>query len=719
MKVRTNKYYITDKNVSFVLPKIRGSARVGVGKHAYKLLEIYAGFDIETTNINQVDADAYGWHAYAYHMQLTLYTDKEKYVYLFRYWENVLWFFDHIADVYSLGPYTHLLIWIANFSFEFQFMRRRLKWDQGEFDFFAKEERQPLKATYRGIEFRECLAISGGSLAQLAKDYCTTQKLITEGPNGEKISDLDYSIERSSETPLTDQEEQYCINDVVILAEFSEYVFREFIHPEHYIPMTKTSILLLSFKRRFKALCKIRDTKYHLPPQTSESEYQDYILRCFPEFDTYKIWMNYLFRGGFVHGDATFAGVEVFAKMKDITSHYPTRMNVDYFPRTPFKKWDQENGLLTRSMKAALKSKCCILHCIFDYIDAVTDHSIESKNKCVQALGAKWDNGRLLYADYLEVYLTELDFDIYTKFYKWEGVTILSFETAERGKQPPFVLDILNKLYIEKNDLKKRGLNNTTEYAIKKSGVNTCFGAEVKRIRTEQALYDYNEQVWYTKDTLPDFEKERRKQLLLPQMGIWVTAHARHELLTVIHKLITNKKHPTPVYYGDTDSIKHEPSHKAEDIIKHYNRRIAKRLRKRGLRNINFDDLGQFDNECKDKNGKGRTVKFKTLGAKRYIYEDEGKIIATVAGMPKSAISCIGENNEMIFDEFSLAGFSLTPEESSKLTTRYNDQPHDAYINGVLMHEESSVALFKIPFKITITDEYNEVIEGRKKKCKL
>ena len=124
--------------------------------------------------------------------------------------------------------------------------------------------------------------------------------------------------------------------------------------------------------------------------------------------------------------------------------------------------------------------------------------------------------------------------------------------------------------------------------------------------------------------------------------------------------------------------------------------------------------LGEFEPECKNE-----TVVFKTLGSKRYIYEYKDQIIACVAGMPKSAICNIGSTNEMIFDEFSLAGFSLTPEESSKLTTRYNDTPHDAYINGVHMHEESSVALFKIPFKITITDEYNKVVEERRERCKL
>lgn len=700
------KYYITDKNITFNLPKPIWTARVGFGKSSYDVLEIFAGFDIETTNINQVDNDFFGWYAYAYHMQLSLFTQREQYVYLFRRWDLVEWFFDHVADVYNLSDTKHIVIFIANFGFEFQFMRRRFNWDRGEFDFFAKEERQPLKATYRGIEFREALTISGGNLAQLAKDYCKTQKLVTVDADGVKHSDLDYSIERNSSTEIKPNEEQYCINDVVILAEFSEFIFQHYIRPEHYIPMTKTSILLNQFKKHFHTLCAERDKRLHIERGLSELEYRDYIRRCFPDFNTYYNYMSYLFRGGYVHGNATYAGLEVFAKMRDITSDYPARMNYDYVPRTPFQKWNLSNGLFTFDMRQALNKKCCIIHCIFDFIEATTEHSIESKNKCVDVLGARWDNGRLQYADLLEVWLTEFDFKIYQMFYKWAGVTILEFQTAERGKQPPFVLDILNKLYIEKNKLKTAGLNDTPEYAIKKAGVNTCYGAEVKRIRIEKTLYDYDENQWTTETFTPDFEKERDKQLLLPQFGIWVTAAARYEILTTLYKLT---KAGVTVFYIDTDSIKHAPSHKAEDIFKHYNRRISKRRKKRGLRDINFEGLGEYDRECK-----GETVRFKTLGAKRYIYEYKGVVKATVAGMPKAAIKKIGDTNDEIFKGFSLGGFSLTPDDSSKLTTRYNDGYSCAYINGELMEELSSVALYKIPFKITITGEYQQLIEEKK-----
>ena len=81
--------------------------------------------------------------------------------------------------------------------------------------------------------------------------------------------------------------------------------------------------------------------------------------------------------------------------------------------------------------------------------------------------------------------------------------------------------------------------------------------------------------------------------------------------------------------------------------------------------------------------------------------------------MPKMSIKALGSTQEEIFDSFSICGFSLTPEDSNKLTTRYCDDYSNALIDGVLMEEKSSVALYQIPFKVTIKDEYKAFIAER------
>lgn len=696
-------HHISDYNEYYDFPAPLNTVTIGRGKNRYELLELYCGFDIETSTIHEN-----GKHlAFAYHFQVTIANPRLCVVFLFRRWEYLLHFFDKIVEFYNLGEKRHIIIAIANMGFEFQFLRKRLNWSEGDFDFFAKERYQPLKATYNGIEFREVLSITGGGLAQLAKDYCSTQKLVTIDEYGNKISDLDYSILRNSTTPLDkDTEEAYCINDVVILSEFMWYLFCEYIRPDRKIPMTFTGILHREFVEELKLLCFQRDDKLHLDHGISYGTWQEFIRSLQPSEEDYHFYMKYLFRGGYVHGNALYTDLDgLLSKMKDITSHYPTRMNLDYFPMSAFKAYDYRRDTYIEELAVLdklAKTKCLIIHAQFDYIRNKTTHTIESKSKLIRYTNGSFDNGRLLSADTIEVLLTEKDYQVYKWFYRWEGMTILSVKVADRGKLPPYVLNVLNRHYKVKEELKRTGRKDTIEYTIAKSRVNTAYGDLVKRLRLTKTTYT-NDLEWHEDPAALDYSKEVYKAILSPFWGIWVTSGARRELLYIIHKLT---EAGCVAYYGDTDSCKHKPSHKAEQIFKHYNASIYRHRKNRKLRSAFFDGLGEFDNEIVDDNGKPVAVPFKMLGAKRYIYVEGDKIKATVAGMPKAAIKQVGETPEEVLKRFTRVGFRLTPEESGKLTTSYTDEEYSAYINGELMTELSGVALYQIPFKITLKEDY-------------
>lgn len=702
-------YHINDPLEYFDFPKPLNSVSIGRGKNKYALLELYCGFDIETTTITTEDRRHL---AFAYHFQVSIGTPRVLNVYLFRKWDLLIHFFNKIIEFYNLGPDKHIIISIANMSFEFQFLRKRLKWDCGEWDFFAKEKYKPLRATYNGIEFREVLTITGGSLAQLAKDYCTTQKLITYDDEGRKISDLDYSVARNSNTKLKPIEEQYCINDVVILSEFMWYLFCEYIRSDRQVPMTFTGLLHREFKEELKELCFKRDDKLHLDHGISYGTWQEFIRSLQPSEEEYQFYMKYLFRGGYVHGNALYTDLDgLLGKMKDITSHYPGRMNLDYTVMTPFKTYNIRRKTYAEeieTLEKLAKSKCLIIHAQFDYIRNTTTHSIESKSKLIRFVNGSFDNGRLLSADNIEVLLTEKDFEVYKWFYSWEGMTILSVKVADRGKLPPYVLNVLNRHYKVKEELKRTGKKDTIDYVIAKSRVNTAYGDLVKRLRTTKTSYN-NDLEWFEDPEPLDYEKEMHKAILSPFWGIWTTSAARRELCYIIHKLT---EAGCPVYYGDTDSCKHKPSHKAEQIFKHYNASIYRHRKNRKLRSAFFDGLGEFDNEIVDDNGKPVAVPFKMLGSKRYIFIHNGKVYATVAGMPKASINQIGTTPDEILKQFNRTGFRLTPEESGKLTTSYTDEEYSANIDGEIMTELSGVALYKIPFKITLTEEYLSHIDS-------
>lgn len=708
-----NVYRINGNETDLHLPAPLNIVNMGRGKHKYEMLELYCGFDTETTTITTPEGDHL---AFVYHFQLSIGTPRGLNIYLFRTWSTFLDFLDKLADHYQTGPERHMILSVANFGFEHSFLAPRLQWDEGEWDFFAKEKYKPLKATYRGIEFREVLSLTGGNLEQLAKDYCTTQKLVTVDENGVKHSDLDYKKLRNSKTPLEALEEQYCINDVVILSEFMWYLFCEFIRPERRVPMTFTGILHNEFKQELKDLCFKLDAKNHTKPGTAYDIWLDYVHSLQPKTEEeYHQTMSYLFKGGYVHANALYTGVDgLKAGMMDITSFYPTQMNLGYVPMSPFKPCKFE--------RSKLYNKCLILHVIIDYVRPTTTHTIESKNKIISSCNAKYDNGRLISADWIELMGTEMDILTFAKYYTSCGgdpidnMIVLSCQEADRGILPPYVRTILNKHYQKKEYLKRNGYKDTMEYAIEKARTNTCYGDLVKRLRLQRVLYS-NEKGWYDDPVKMEYDKEIRKAILSPYWGIWCTSWCRYTILGMIYKLT---KAGVKVLYCDTDSIKYIPCRKAAQMFKHFNNSIKKHRHNRKLRSEYFNGLGEFDIEVKDKKtGKMIPVAFKSLGAKRYIYAYDGKVFATVAGMPKAAVNQLGKTPDEVIAQFNREGFKLTPQQSSKLTTAYTDTPYSAEIDGEVMHELSGVALYEIPFSLTIKDDYKAHILALQKRLEL
>ena len=697
MKFTTQQIYHIDENTSsYNFPKPLAIDKIGRGKAQYDLLELFCGFDVETTTITRPD----GKHlSFVYHFQFSIGTPRGLNIYLFRKWDPFLSFLDAMADFYSLNEKTHMVVSIFNMSYEFSFLAYRLQWDAGDWDFFAKDKYQPLRATYRGIEFREVQTITGGNLASLAKDYCHTQKM---------VGDLDFKKLRNSSTPLDPVELQYTINDVVILSEFMWYLFNEYIRPDKAIPMTFTGILQKEMKEELKSLCFQRDDKYGLKHGTSYDQWMDYINSMQPSKEQYETYFKWFFRGGYVHGTSLYTGLSLKMRGKDYTSMYPAHMLfLGYCPCTPFRPVKHDPDKFWKLEEKDLKSKCLIIHCIVDYIRPRTTHTIESKSKIPYCINAKWDNGRLISCDCAEFWWTEQDYMIFRAFYSFCGITLLEVLEAKRGDYPKYLLNVLSEHYKTKERLKRTGQKDTIAYTVAKSRVNSCYGMCCKRLRLQKVLFN-TEEGWHDDPVQLDYEKEIKKSILPVFAGIWCTSNSRFTILSLLHKLTSAG---VKCYYIDTDSIKYEPCHKAEQIIKHANAASYRHRKNKKLRSEFYTGLGELDEDYTHDDGTPAVVDFKMLGAKRYITALDGEVHATVAGMPKASVKNLGSSTTEIMDKFSRVGYHLEPSESGKLTTDYTDFPYSADILGEEMHELSGVALYEIPFTLSLKKEYSDHLD--------
>lgn len=637
-------------------------------------LPLYCGFDIETTNVIEEDKKA----AYMYHWQFAIASDEVGYIYLGRTWGMFIDLYYRIVNNYKLGSNKKLLVFDANLGFEWQFLRKRFSWDSA--NFFAREERHPLAApTVDGWDFREALSISGGSLAQLAKDFTTTQKL---------KGDLDYDIPRSFKTPLTEDEENYCINDVAILAEFSSFIFDKYIYPDKKIPLTKTGLLRSEVRNELKKCLSYNEIK----------TYKQLVKSAFPDKETYAYWFRWLFRGGYVHANISNTGYTIYGAIgEDETSAYPAWMNLGYYPGTPFiPVYDLEN------FNTYINTKCCIITAEFEGLERRTSISYESKHKCMELEGAIIDNGRIAIAKRMKVVITELDYKIYEKIYKWQKMTVKCMWVSDRIRLPKFILNVLNRHYLNKAKMKKAGLSGTPEYTIEKAGVNASFGMMCTRLELEK-ITATKEGEWKTEENALDFEAEKGKQILLPQWGIWVCAWGRWALFQPGFKII-EELGSDYIIYNDTDSYKCVKHPRVLEIFEQYNKWIAKRLQLVGLTDPAFDDLGMFDLESPN------ITRIKTLGAKRYLTEEDGKIKATIAGMPKSAILNMDGDP---FEKFDILGMELTADISEKNTVHYEDSATSWKApDGAVMTELSSAAIYPISFSMKLDKFYRAFIES-------
>lgn len=695
-------YWKTNSVLPFPMPQAE-SVKLRVKKNNIFYLKLYCGFDIETSNVTilatkKSDNDKH--LAFMYHWQFSLVSDSSGIIFLGRYWEEFLHLFDRLESYYGLGFDKRLLIWDANAGFEFSFIQHKFDWDGS--DFFAREERHPMKFRSNGFEFHECLTISGGSLAQLAKDYTTTQKKKDEDGN----SDLDYKKFRSGRTPLTDKEIDYCISDVTILSEWSKFIFTEYIEKDFRIPLTKTGIL--------RSEC--RQELIKMLGKDGFKKYQALILEAFPDKETYERWFMWLFRGGYVHSNILLTGFKIKnVKGKDRTSSYPAEMltKLKHWPITPFI--DEPYS------EAALKEKCCIMELTLKDVRRKTSLSLESRSKVIEIEGSKdypiiYDNGRVAQCGKMRVMLTEIDLELYRLYYSFKIDKVHSFKTSKRGALPIFLRKVLAKYYRLKDQLKRSGKKDTPEYVIVKQKCNSFFGMMVTRLVLSKIIYDGE---WKIIDDELDYSEEIKGQFLLPQWGIYCTALARRELLLPTMEITKaigygNGENGAGVIYNDTDSIKYyDPEGKAEAIFKRYNKEMSRRLKAAGLTAPEFATLGSYEAD----GDTGNFEAFKTLGAKRYLCTEGGKVHATIAGLPKAAILNVDGDP---YDAFNADGMLIDAEISLKNGISYNDGPTTYTApDGEIMHEETSAAIFDMQFNMNLDKiYYTLVVDGLTERVK-
>lgn len=672
--------YIPVKNLD--LNKLKLSSE----KFRYNYLKIACAFDIETTSYysKKYDKDL----ATMYIWQLSLDYD----TIIGRTWEEFIRVIEALND-YAAKYDGVILCLIQNLSFEFQFMKSIFQWNinrEGYPDIFAKDDRTILYAKYKNIEFRDTLALTGMGLARFKKNYgLSVDKL---------VGDLDYALYRHSKTPVTNKELAYCINDVQILSDFFyKYLFPEYIKPGKKIPLTSTGIVRNDIKESFMEI-----------PKEERKKIQNRIRNSQPTEAVYKLWRNFLFRGGLVHAstiacnylwDASETGP--FGSY-DLKSAHPGGMFAKKFPW----KYNRRKVDMWEEVLKAARTGDYGFFGVFKFYNIRCSgyHSLESKNKIIESSpDAVYENGRLVFASYIKVCLMELDFFNYEDLYEWERFQVTVLYQAKLEVLPDYIRKIICKYFVLKETLPK----DTPEYNGSKRKLNGIFGMFATGLPEHEVVFNMETNEMEMSAQAKSYAELTQYLIMLPQWAIQTAAYTRRDIV----KSIKACGFDSMYYDTDSNKIMNFEAHKGWfDNFNKERMELNKSVNTFDYDKKYFERIGCFELEYIGN-------RFKVLGAKRYLVEHDGKTQVTVAGMVKGSLEAYCKKNNLDIWEMFADDLKLPAGDSWKKTTVYYDQAFEDKLTDYTgqtetINEGSCVAIIDIPFTMSLEEEFINRIEA-------
>lgn len=649
-----------------------------------KFYNVPASFDIETTSFyRDVDGTAYSYEQLQKIQEVKgkrLKLEKVSCMYVWQFgingyvivgrtWEEFTDMMETLSRHLSLSATRRIIVYVHNLSYEFQFIRKRFTWER----VFSIDLRKPIYAiTDTGIEFRCSYLLSGYSLEKLGEQLNTYKC-------SKMVGDLDYSLLRHTGTPLSDRELGYCINDVkVVMCYIQERIDEVKLITR--LPITKTG-----FVRKYCRGHCLR-TKDDAGKAVQNWKYNDLMKELTitgrKEFDM----LQRAFAGGFTHANANYTD-EVMEDVDsyDFTSSYPYVMVSEKYPMSRGVRFTVKTQ---KQFDFIMNNYCAVFDVEFTNIFATqTQDNPISASKCFIKENACENNGRIVGAKKIAMTITNIDYDILCKFYRWEDMRVGDMYVYKKDYLPTDFIKSILHLYEKKTKLK--GVKGKeVEYLNSKEMLNSCYGMSVTNPLRDEFTYngewDVANMTDEQKDELLQKYNTSRNRFLFYPWGIFVTAYARRNLFTGIYEAGDD------YIYSDTDSIKLKNGDRHKEYFSRYNNEAQAKLRTackyhgipfalcepQTIKGIT-KTMGVWDYE-------GRYKHFKTLGAKRYMVEETDALRVgeksydfslTVSGVnKKSAVPYLLDTygKDGIFDAFTNY-LSIPPQATGKNIHTYID----------------------------------------------
>ena len=540
-------------------------------------------------------------------------------------------------------------VYVHNLAYDWQFMRQFLfeRFDTPDKQLNVKSHTPLFIHFSNGIMLKDSYLLSQKSLEKWANDLDVLHK--------KAVGKWNYDNIRTQQDEFTPDELKYIENDTLALCECIDKTLEVLHKSIATIPYTATGIP----RNDIIALAR-------------ENNGKELFLKLVSDYDLYISHMENCFHGGYTHGNRFFIEVTIdeIVSCLDFTSSYPFVMLTRKYPMGNFLPIaDVTPDHIIRNMDDfAFMFRLTLINVRLK--DRAYPMPPLQYSKCTKCVDELLDNGRILRAGMIEIYLTEIDFQIIYDRYDFDLIKINDCYFCKKDYLPRWFTDYIYQLFKDKCTLKGKDPQN---YMISKGKLNSCFGMCVQKPISEEIEEDYQTGEYNIADDFdPEYEYNKYvknyRKVLPYQWGIWVTSYAFENLF----KLGGMAKE---WIYTDTDSVYSIGWN--EEAVNAYNDNCLQQLQANGYGAVEYEGkcyiLGQAVLD-------GEYTEFRILGAKRYCGRSkaDGKLHITVAGVPKRGAECLNDN----INNFT-KGFCFSGKQTGKLqhTYLYGDIRQDQYGN--------------------------------------
>lgn len=538
-----------------------------------------------------------------------------------------------------------------------------------------------------GLVLKDSLILAQRKLEKWAKDLKVEHL--------KAVGCWDYDKIRNQSDEFTPEELTYIEHDTLAGVECIQATMKALNKSIYSLPYTATGIPRGDVQKLAK-----------------DNKFKEKFLKMVPTYEQY-LKLVQVFHGGYTHANRHFIEMTikgVTTKAYDFSSSYPYHLLCRKYPMEKFTPEDDmpleeivedsdENAYIFRFVAKNIRLK-----------DRKHPMPYLQYSKAVNCLNPVVDNGRVLRADYYEIFLADPDGKIILDQYEWDDAYCTDVEQASKDWLPRWLTDYIYQCY---HDNKMYKGVDAVLYSISKAKTNSIYGCMVQRCIRELIEEDYFSGEYHIKE-LENPEEEYAKyvkkynSVLLYQWGVFCTSYSCESL----HRL--GKMCDTWVY-SDTDSVYGIGWH--EDEVAAYNRECYDLLVSRGykpFKNAKGREfvLGRAESEGEE----DMYTEFRVMGAKRYCGRcvADGQLHITVAGVPKSGASCLNDDirefkTGQVFDGITTGKLMHTYFNVNEIyVDEWGNETGDSIDLSPCDYELSAIDLndiFYVPIEIQVYDE--------------